>query len=236
MVEINVYCDESNHLLNDNSNIMTIGLVYLPKHKVREVNIRLREIKEKNKINLMTELKWSKITNLHLQAYLDLVDYFFDDDDLCSRVLIIPNKQGLDHERFNQNHDDWYYKMHFRLIENVIQTGFIYNIYLDYKDTNMNTKSLKLNRYLTKKFSKNIVSIEKIQPIRSNEVELMQIVDILIGAVAYKNKGLYGNNAKSKVIDRIIERSKKELVYNSLLREHKLNLFVWDIAGDSREL
>ena len=47
MSEVNIYCDESNHLENDNKSHMVLGAIYCPSEKVRLFNIRLKEIKEK---------------------------------------------------------------------------------------------------------------------------------------------------------------------------------------------
>ena len=52
------------------------------------------------------ELKWTKISPGKLDLYKDLVNYYFDDDDLHFRALIIPDKSKLEHKRFNQTHDD----------------------------------------------------------------------------------------------------------------------------------
>ena len=45
---ISIYCDESGHLEHDNSNVMTIGGIYLPNYARKEVYRDIKEIKEKN--------------------------------------------------------------------------------------------------------------------------------------------------------------------------------------------
>ncbi len=49
--------------------------------------------------------------------YVDFLDYFFDDDDLHFRGVVIPDKKKLDHARYGQTHDEWYYKMYFVLLK-----------------------------------------------------------------------------------------------------------------------
>lgn len=79
-------------------------------------------------------------------------------------------------------------------------------------------------------FSMQIIS--KLQPIRSDEVQIMQIVDILIGAVCYQNRffpeDFEKNAGKLQIIDLIKKRSNYSLTKTTLLREDKMNLFVWD--------
>lgn len=67
--------------------------------------------------------------------YLDLVDYFFDDDDIVLRALVITDKDTLDHAQFNQTYNDWYYKMYWQLLS-IIDPEYSYNFYIDIKDTN----------------------------------------------------------------------------------------------------
>ena len=47
-MEYNIYCDESCHLQNDNSNVMVLGAVWCLKEKKREIFKRLRNIKEEH--------------------------------------------------------------------------------------------------------------------------------------------------------------------------------------------
>ena len=79
--------------------------------------------------------------------------------------------------------------------------------------------------------------IRRLQPIRSNEVEIMQLVDVLIGAVGYENRifplGFPKSQAKMQIVDLVKKRSGYSLTKTTLLREEKINLLAWD-ARDSR--
>jgi len=69
--------------------------------------------------------------------------------------------------------------------------------------------------------------IERVQTVRSHEVEILQLTDLLIGAVSYVNRGLHMNAAKLAVVGRMRERSGYSLTKTTLLRENKVNLFMW---------
>lgn len=88
----NVYCDESCHLEHDKSKAMSLGAIWCPKNKVREMSKRLVEVKGKHGIPKDAEVKWTKISPCNLPLYIDIIDYFFDDDDLSFRGLIVPDK------------------------------------------------------------------------------------------------------------------------------------------------
>ena len=74
-------------------------------------------------------------------------------------------------------------------------------------------------------FSKKI--IDRVQRIHSHEAELLQLADLLIGALSYLHRGLTDSQAKLTLIERIRHRSGYKLTQNTLLRESKFNLMIW---------
>jgi len=230
----NVYCDESCHLENDKQGIMVLGAIWCPKERVREVTDRIREIKEHHNLSPTTEVKWVKVSPSKVRLYRDLLDYFYDDDDLHFRTLVVPDKSLLDHETFAQSHDDWYYKMYFDMLKVILAPEARYHIYLDYKDTHGGHKVEQLHKILCHNaYDFNHHIIERVQIIRSHEAELMQLTDILIGAVSYANRGLNTSTAKAALVDRMRKRSGYKLTLTTLYGERKTNVFRWS-AGTTR--
>ena len=184
----NIYCDESCHLENDDINVMGLGAVWCAQDKLSEINKRIKDIKARNDIPNTLEAKWTKISPAKLNFYLDLINYFFD-DDLHFRGVIIPDKSILNNEDFNQSHDDWYYKMYFEMLTVILSPNHNYEIYIDIKDTNSHEKAMKLRRVCSNSmydFSQSV--IKRLQPIHSDEVQIMQLVDILLGATVFENR------------------------------------------------
>lgn len=68
------------------------GLYFGPQVKLREINQRIRRIKERNGVSPTMELKWTKISPAKIDLYKDIVNYFFDDDDLHFRAVIVPEQ------------------------------------------------------------------------------------------------------------------------------------------------
>ncbi len=235
-VEYNVYCDESCHLENDGINAMTLGAVWVPKSDVAVINQRIRSIKERNNFNVKSEAKWTKVCPKHKQLYLDLVNYFFDNDDLKFRCLLVPDKSVLRHDDFRQTHDDWYYKMYFNMLKTIFDRENKFNVYIDIKDNHSYSKVQNLWKVCCNSFYDFTgQNIKKIQPIRSNEVEIMQIVDILIGAIAYEHRCFGDEHIKSEtkleIINLIKKRAGLTLHKSSLVKELDFNLFVWHPGG-----
>jgi hypothetical protein len=233
-ITYNVYCDESCHLENDHQNIMVLGAVWCPLEKVHEISNRLREIKNKHRRKPTFESKWIKVSPGGKALYLDILDYFFDDDDLHFRALIIPDKSLLRHGDFNQDHDTWYYKMYFDMLKIILDPESKYRIYIDIKDTRSAEKIAKLHDVLCNNmldFSRKI--IQRVQAIRSEEAEILQLTDLLIGAVSYKNRGLSANSGKQALIERLQKRSGLSLTQTTLPRASKVNLFKWHASTRS---
>lgn len=228
----NIYCDESCHLENDKQKAMVLGAVWCPLDKKAEIFNRLKEIKIKNGFLPYFEIKWTKVSPAKVQFYLDIIDYFFDDDDLHFRGIIVPDKDKLDHPLHNQTHDDFYYKMYFDLLKVILKPNAKYRIYIDYKDTHGAEKVKQLHDVLCNNmydFSRKI--IERVQTVCSKEVHLIQLADLLIGALSYVNRDLSNNSAKLALIKRMSERSGYTLKQTTLLQEQKVNLFRWQAKG-----
>jgi len=224
----NIYCDESCHLEKDQQDVMVLGAIWCPLDKSKEIAIRIREIKRQHSLKQNFEIKWTKVSPAKLYFYLDLIDYFFDNSDLHFRALIVPDKAKLWHAEFNQSHDDFYYKMYFDMLKIIISPNATYRIYIDIKDTKSAQKAAKLHDVLCNNrydFSRSI--IERLQTVRSHEIELLQLTDLLIGAISYANRGLDTSHAKSSIVQRFRDRSGYRLTQSTLYREDKVNLFYW---------
>jgi hypothetical protein len=224
----NVYCDESCHLEKDHQDVMVLGAVWCPLDVVPEVTGRLRDIKVKHGLPPLEELKWTKISPGNVSLYLDIVDYFFDTEHLSFRSLIA-DKSNLKHSDFGQTHDDWYYKMYFDLLKVILQPEEKFYLYLDIKDTRGAAKIRKLHEVLANNFydfSRDIV--ERVQVVRSHEVALIQLADVLTGLVSAANRPSPARSvAKKSLIERAKQRSHYTLTRSTLLREKKFNLFHW---------
>lgn len=237
---INIYCDESCHLQNDKQSVMVLGAIHCPASKKDEIFLRIDELKRKYNLipkhnkhpkenRTYYEIKWNKVSKSQINFYRDVIDYFFDDDDLSFRVLVVPDKSLLDYEKYGHTHDTFYYKMYFSMLKAILQPAFAHNIYIDIKDTRSREKVDKLENVLRNdKYDYNKEIIKKLQQVRSHEVELVQLADLLIGAVSYVSRGLNTSEAKNELIELIRHRSRYSLLKSTLIKERKFNIFIWE--------
>lgn len=222
----NIYCDESCHLLNDHNKVFVLGAVWVGKDKTQEIFNELRTLKKNYNLPSDFEAKWTKVSESKIDYYSELVKYFFANEELHFRGVVVPDKKILDHTAFAQDHSTWYYKMFYVLLNVIINDNAEYNLYLDIKDTQGNEKVEELKRILNIASVKD-VAVSKAQQIRSHEVELMQMTDLLAGALSYYHRGLTGNKGKEELIALIENSIGKNMFTSSSVDEDKFNVLVW---------
>ena len=228
-MEYNIYCDESCHLEHDNQKYMVLGSIICEKSNRKIIRNEISNIKERNDINDSIEIKWNKVSPSKISYYKELVDYFFNSNMMRFRGIII-DKAQINHERFHQTHDDWYYKMYYELLKNLVEPKEDNYIYLDIKDTKSARKVEILKDYLNLRMKEfEYEPIKHIQSINSQESLIIQLADLFIGAIGYKNRKQYEDNgasqAKKELMDYIAEKSGYSLIKSTLLSEKKFNLF-----------
>lgn len=213
----NIYCDESCHIEHDHKDYMFLGSVSCAYPQIRRHCKRIKELKKEH--NFYAEIKWSKVSMSKVRFYLDLIDYFFD-TDLKFRAIGIKKSQ-IKCDEMGSSYDDFFYKMYYLLLNYKIDTLDCYNVYLDIKDLFSAQKVRKLKEVLNTKYG----VFRNVQNICSHESLLMQLADLIMGAVSYNvNDKEHKNAAKMMIIERIM----KHLHTGSLdMTNHseKLNLF-----------
>jgi hypothetical protein len=101
---------------HDGIPVMLLGAVWCPQAQRAVIARNIRALKAKHGLSPGFEIKWNKVSQRKQEFYLELIDCFFGDARLHFRGVVIPDKSKLNHAVFNQTHDDFYYKMYFRLL------------------------------------------------------------------------------------------------------------------------
>lgn len=224
----NIYCDESCHLEHDRQPSMALGAIWCPASHRGMLGRRIKDLKRDFGLSPELEIKWVKVSPSQVSFYRGLIDLFFDEPLLHFRGLLVPDKSILDHQRFSQDHDEFYYKMWFTLLNRLISPNDRYRIFIDIKDTRGKAKVQKLHDVLCNAsydFDRNI--IESIEQVHSHQVPLLQLADVLIGALGYSRRPEQQSSAKADLLAHIKRRSGLSLAQNSLWKAEKFNLLVW---------
>ncbi|KXU34123.1 hypothetical protein AXK11_08745 [Cephaloticoccus primus] len=225
---IHVYCDESCHLENDGQRAMVLGALWCPSNHRKQLVRKIRELKRLHGLSDAFEIKWVKVSPAKLDFYKSLIDLFFDERVLGFRALVVPDKGKLNHLRFNQSHDEFYYKQWYTLLNRLVEPRYRYRIFLDIKDTHGVSKVRRLHDFLCNgNYDFNQDIIESLELVHSSDLALLQLADLLIGALAYLHRGLLGSGAKSLLVNQLKDKLGANLEKSTLPQEKKFNLFIW---------
>lgn len=226
---INIYCDESCHLHKDKSDVMVLGAITCPDNVKKTIFQEIRTIKIKHNLSRDFEIKWTKVSNSKIDFYIDIIQYFLNNDFLTFRAIIIPNKEEIKTKN-KAEWDEFYHKMYYQLLINLLNPKIEHNIYLDIQNTNGAKRRNKLLEILQNMKSDNFfakdVVVKKVQAVHSHEVELIQLADLLLGAVCYANRNIEKTNeGKLKLISELKMQTGYSLTKTTFLSEQKFNLF-----------
>ena len=225
MQQINVYFDESCHLMKDNSNVLGIGCLYCPEKYKKEIMYNIRTIKRKYGFSRDHEIKWTRVSMNKINLYKELIEYFFQEKHLYFRAIITLNKNNLVVSG-EKEYREWYEKMNYYLFNKIINRGYTYRIFLDKRDTKGKENLNKLKEIIcNSKYDFSMDTIESIEDINSNNNDLIQLTDLLIGALTYYHRGLTTSPAKMEIIRKL--SSIFNISETSPWEAAKFNLLIW---------
>jgi len=120
------------------------------------------------------------------EFYDELLDYFFGSLDLRFKGTLVLKKNLLQHDKFDSNHDEFYYKMYYYTLRDFLSIENQYKIYLDYKDCLGGQRVKKLQEIFSNEHHGCLEPQFTI--IHSHESQILQLCDLFIGAIGYKNR------------------------------------------------
>ena len=218
-----IFCDESNHLLNTKSKLMVNGAILVDENEVEQVNRDIKALKQKH--HYFNELKWTKLLNSRKEFYKELIHYFFN-SNMKFKAVHIPNKKQNVHKLYNKSHDEFYYIAYFYAMRNFMNISNNYKVYLDYKDINGGIRSKELENKLGY-YSDSC----KVYIIQSQESQILQICDLFIGAISYKNRDDIEHKSEiKKFIIGYIEEKTGFKIDGTPPWEDKFNIFKWSLG------
>ena len=234
---INIYCDESCHLEHDKAKAMLMGAITCPADEKQRVYENIRAIKLRHGLSSWSEIKWTGVSPSKLNMYLELIDYFVNESSLSFRAVVAKNKENLNHARYNNgSHDLWYYKTYYYLLDAIVSYNDEYKIMIDIKDTRGGPKVEKLREVLCNNmydFKRDV--IKGIYQIQSHESEIMQLTDLIIGAIGFYHNGYYssshGSGAKKAVVDRLFSYYRSQIICGTSRGANKMDIFLWKLVN-----
>ena len=220
---IEVYCDESRPevLYGDGSadKYMVIGGIWLPKEQRENIKSEVKALRDKH--NVHGEIKWKNVSPSRLNFYVDLVKLFFSTDSLRFRCIVV-NSERVDLDYYHDSDSELgFYKFYYQLLYHWCEPLKDYWIFLDYK---RNKESDRLHTLSDVLNNASFSFIKSVQAIESKESLLIQLADVLIGAVGYKYNNYDTSDAKLKILE-VIERHIGHPIQRTYKTARKFNVF-----------
>jgi hypothetical protein len=234
---INIYCDESRYS-NPFEQYFLIGCLSLPREKKPEVDNLLKAVRRK--FGFMPELKWSNVTAAKLPYLNELLEVFFSSELEFRAIIVDKSKLKLSPRKLPTEHT--FYKFYYLLLRGLMTAGRDYYVFVDQRNKSEARSLGELEGYLRGHLHKVNLDenssvgdnnadpryLRQLQEVSSDQVILIQLLDLLMGAVGYYWNGFRGSDAKVKLIEGILARlGKQDLKFSSRLYDKKWNQFVW---------
>lgn len=191
-------------------------------------------------LGMFAELKWTKVSWQKLDEYKIFLDIFFENRKIILFKSMVIDMVEFDKKRFHNNNSDLsFYKMMYQFLLHsfgrYLRAGDEVIIHLDERVNTgykLSTLCAILNNGLHKKYSYLDHPIRSIQAIDSKKSNLMQLADILMGAIGYEWNGNHkSSHPKQSKID-LANYIKLMVGLNSLARDTSItskHFSIWKI-------
>lgn len=237
MDEINIYSDESRHR---GERFLLLGGLWVRTLDVPAVESQIREIRNKHGyrndagkwIDFLGEFKWTKVSNKYLPVYKDIVDLFFrlvDGGKIRFCVMLI-DTHNPKVQKYDNIKRDGYFKLLYQLYLHNCRVPGVYKIYPDkitnpQHAVNLETLRITLNKALIKKFNKLVNPenrleqyVANITPVDSKKVQILQIVDVIIGAIGYFQNRHFQESGANKAKVELMKHVFDKLIYSGTIK------------------
>lgn len=193
-----VFCDESRQAAE---RFMVLGGIVIPKTLLQVFNDSMALFRDQQRMH--AELKWQKVSNQKLSEYRCFVDHFFalnNSKQAYFNSLIVDSHQVHNHE-FNQgSREVGFYKFYYQLLLHCFghklcshDPGAKIHVIMDHRTTSYRLEDLRqiLNNGMKSRYGISTRPFITVEPRDSKESEVLQINDILLGAVGFQKNGLH---------------------------------------------
>jgi hypothetical protein len=230
-MRFDVYCDESRPELfgstNPEATYVVIGSVWLPTDAREPNKTAIHRLRNQHRVG--GEVKWQKVSPSRLLFYRELVSLFSAESDLRFRCIAI-DRNKVDLISFHESDPELgFYKFYYQLLHHWILDFNEYVIFCDFKVNRHRDRLHDLRRCLG--YANLSAQIATVQATRSEESVLIQLADVLTGAIASKlNQSIGVNGARAQVI-RMLEEQLGKHLGPTARSEQKFNVFKINFGG-----
>lgn len=188
----NIYIDESSQ---NQHRFLVLGGIIAPRRVAEALNVACKFIRRKELPG--SELKWTKVSLAKLEAYQQIVDQFFIGEWYGGPVefhcLVVEMARRNEHAFNSGNREIGFNKEIYQLLMKFgrLYGDCLFHVYPDKRETNtpLDEIRLMLNRGIKKKGDQRDWPFRRLHFRGSHDEPLLQLTDLLIGAVAFHLNG-----------------------------------------------
>lgn len=237
MNEINIYSDESRHR---GERFLLLGGLWVRMQDVALIENEIRKIRKKYgfrnnigiEVDFLGEFKWTKVSDKYYSVYKEIVDLFFRlvNEGMIRFCTMLVDTHNPAVQAYDNIKRTGYFKLMYQLYLHNCRVPGVYKIYPDkitnpqYK-VNFETLRVALDKALSKKFAELVRQenkpgnfIRSITPIDSKKSQILQMVDVIIGAIGYfQNRHFQQERAKKAKVN-LMKHVFDELIYSGTVK------------------
>lgn len=222
-----VYCDESRQeyfsrpIYEIENKFVMIGGIWIKAEERELIKSHIKDIRAKH--NLFGEFKWNRVSPSKINFYKDIIQLFFH-QEIRFRCLVLPAEKLDRVEYHGDDAELMFYKFYYLMLHHWIYDSNSYSIFVDQKTNAQSNRINELRRILRN--ANLFATVEDVQALPSNEVDLLQLADILIGAVGHHFNADGNSEAKKSIIE-LIEFNIGHKIQPTSKNVNKFNIFKW---------
>ncbi len=233
---IHIYSDESRHRAE---RFMLLSGLWIKRENIQDLSKRFEQIrldagyeKDGGRIPFKGEFKWTKVSKTHIPVYKKVVDILFDAHDehlirYCAMLVDTHDPVIREHDNM---HTDGFFKLMYQLYLHNCRVPGEYWIYPDQitnptHKVNLETLKKTLESALQKKFADKInpdapivPMVQEIKPINSKHVDLLQMIDVVMGGLGYYQNRLFEKEGASPAKTELMKYVMDKIIYSGALK------------------
>ena len=174
------------------------------------------------------EFKWEKVSQGKLDVYKEFVDIFFDHAESDFRCLVV-DKSKIDYHAYHKDdHETAFCEFYFQAISRNLDAAHQYLVFTDSRQNKRANRLTDLKaktnyHWLLQGVKESIV--RNLEPRVSKTEDLLQITDVLLGAVGYDIEKRAESPAKVELVKYIEERIGCERLRDHWGRNTRFNIW-----------
>jgi hypothetical protein len=160
---------------------MVIGALSCPVSRKREIVKRIHNLRAIH--STQGESGWKRLSPNKRGFYWALLDLFAREPDLQFRCVLVDKTKFV-----SDDPELGFYKLYYQMLVHWLSPGCTYRILLDQQQNKEQGRFSTLRDVLRRKLSAGAL-ILSLEPADSSALEIMQLADLLVGAVGYERNG-----------------------------------------------